>query len=1307
MNNKPLRWKIVLLVFLLSGTVSFAQTPFEKAQIARQYDQVKLSQLQNQLARKAALNKAQALQMAAQRGWEIRKVNLDGSYDELMAVSSDGHPIYYTLFNVNAAKSTRADQLNSGGSLGLTLDGQNMTAHVWDGGPTRPTHQEFDGPGGNNRVTINDGVTTLNNNSFHAQHVTGTIVASGVNANAKGMAPQAKALTHDWDTDLSEAATEAANGMLLSNHSYGFRADLVPDWYFGAYIGESRDWDDLMYNSPFYLMVVAAGNDGNDNTSNGNPLNGNSSYDKLTGHSTSKNNLVVANGQDANVTSDGTLNSVTINSGSSEGPTDDLRIKPDITGNGTQLFSTFHNSDVAYNTISGTSMAAPNVTGTLLLLQQHYNNVNGGFMRAATLKGLALHTADDAGPSGPDAVYGWGLLNGKAAAQAISQNGNESKVEELTLSPGQTYTVDVTSDGVNPLLASISWTDPAGTANTGTANLTTPVLVNDLDIRVTQNTSTFEPHKLTGVNTNTTGDNNVDPFERVDVAGASGTYTITVTHKGSLTGGSQNYTLIVTGLSGQAVACNTPTGLSSSNIAETSFTLSWNAVTGALSYDVDIDGTVTNTTATSMNVTGLTASTTYNAKVRAVCASATSAYSATIQVTTSGPGGLDCPNTISVFPYTESFESDIGVWNQPTGDDGDWVRDSGGTPSNGTGPSTGADGSFYMFIEASNNSSLGAIGYPDKVAIFESPCLDLSSETSANFIFDYHMNGTAMGTLNLDVTTDGSNWTNLWTRSGSQGNAWIEETIDLASYLGQTIKLRFHGTTGSSWSSDMAIDDIEVTTGAVATCDVPTGLASSNIGETSFTLTWNAVTGAVSYDVDVDGTVTNTTSTSTNITGLTASTTYNAKVRAVCASATSAYSSTIQVTTLDPSGLDCPNTVSSFPYSESFESGIGVWNQPTGDDGNWVRDSGGTPSNGTGPSTGADGSFYMFIEASNNNSTGAIGYPNKVAIFESPCIDLSGETAASFIFNYHMNGTSMGTLNLDVTTDDTNWTNLWTRSGSQGNSWNQETIDLASYIGQTIKLRFHGTTGSSWSSDMAIDNVQITTGNTITYCSASSNGCGTYEYISNVAIGSIDHGTNCSSGGYEDNTGISTDLSGSQSLTITIGRPDAADQVGAWIDWNQDGDFNDANESISVTFSGSAGTGTVTVPSGAASGATRMRVRVNYNAAAPACGNTTYGETEDYTVNVITSVAANYITSTIDHVSGFTTYPNPAKQELNINLPADAIKSLKVFSLNGAEIKNIRTYQNKVDVSRLQSGVYLISVVTDQGVYQNTFIKEQ
>jgi hypothetical protein len=162
-----------------------------------------------------------------------------------------------------------------------------------------------------------------------------------------------------------------------------------------------------------------------------------------------------------------------------------------------------------------------------------------------------LHTADDvdgaAGLEGPDAVYGWGLMNTKRAAEAIGDEGLNSYLQELTINEGETLTFNVRSDEVNDLLASISWTDRPGAIQSGT-NDNSAHLVNDLDIRVSNTNDTFMPWKLDGVDSNSKGDNLVDPFERVDVTGATGLYTVTVSHKGSLVGGSQNFSLIITGI---------------------------------------------------------------------------------------------------------------------------------------------------------------------------------------------------------------------------------------------------------------------------------------------------------------------------------------------------------------------------------------------------------------------------------------------------------------------------------------------------------------------------------------------------------------------------------------------------------------------------------------------------------------------------------------------------------------------------------------------------------------------------------------
>ncbi|MEL6536601.1 MAG: T9SS type A sorting domain-containing protein, partial [Bacteroidota bacterium] len=422
-------------------------------------------------------------------------------------------------------------------------------------------------------------------------------------------------------------------------------------------------------------------------------------------------------------------------------------------------------------------------------------------------------------------------------------------------------------------------------------------------------------------------------------------------------------------------SCDVPTGLAASSVTQTSFTASWNAVSGATSYDLDVNGTVFNTTSTSYNVTGLSASTAYPISVRANCSGGSSAYSATVNVTTQsgGSSGPSCSTTISSFPYNEGFESGTGAFSQASGDDLDWSRDSGGTPSSGTGPSSGNGGSsWYMYVEASGNNT----GYPNKVAIFESPCFDLSAQSTASLNFAYHSFGTAT-TVNLTVeaTTDGSTWSSIFSVTGNQGNQWNDASVDLSAYLGSTVKFRFVGTTGTTWQGDVAIDDIQVSNSAA------------------------------------------------------------------------------------------PVTL----YSQGWESGgMGDWTNNGGDDFNWTARSGGTPSNNTGPSGAVEGSYYNYTEASGSN------YPSKVAIMTSPAISLSGQSDASVTFSYHMFGASnMGGLVLEASSNGSSWSNVWSRSGNQGNQWSTSSVDLGAYAGGTLYLRFVGTTGSTWQGDMCVDALSV------------------------------------------------------------------------------------------------------------------------------------------------------------------------------------------------------------------------------------------
>ncbi len=170
----------------------------------------------------------------------------------------------------------------------------------------------------------------------------------------------------------------------------------------------------------------------------------------------------------------------------------------------------------------------------------------------------------------------------------------------------------------------------------------------------------------------------------------------------------------------------------------------------------------------------------------------------------------------------------------------------------------------------------------------------------------------------------------------------------------------------------------------------------------------------------------------------------------------------------------CGSTISTFPYSENFESGVGGWTQDIGDNFDWTRDSGGTPSSGTGPNTGQGDTWYMYIETSSPRSNG------DTANFESPCFNLTSASAATFSFWYHIYGGNIGGLYVELSTDNgTSYPNLlWSQTSqvqtSNGQAYNQVNLDLAAYVGQTVKIRFRGVRGASWNGDIAIDNVSLT-----------------------------------------------------------------------------------------------------------------------------------------------------------------------------------------------------------------------------------------
>jgi len=521
---------------LLCPAFLLAQTPLERKKISDTYNKEVISELQREGAKEYA-NQSEEIA-------EYKK-HYDFQDSELKSLHriENGLPIFYRIFNQGSSLTIGTNKMYPGGSLGLSVTGAGITAGIWDGGKVRDTHVEFAG----GKVVLSDDASIL---SLHSTHVTGTVIATGISALRKGIAYGANAKTYDWDNDYNEMLAFGALGYIVSNHSYGYVATDLPTYKFGSYDVSSIEVDNVSNANPYYQVVMAAGNDRDDFTIQ--QVANKGGYDMLTGTCNSKNGIVVAAVEQ--VTNYIDPNSVVMSSFSNWGPTDDGRIKPDISAKGIAVNSTASLNNTAYDILQGTSMASPAITGLVVMLQKHYNNLNPStFMRASTVRGLICHSAKEAGyDPGPDYSFGWGLADAEAAANIITNRNVSTVLEENTLANGGTFTKLIQISATQNIAATICWTDPTGSNNGTAEDNRTARLKNNLDLKILKDGEIYYPWRLevedpAAAATNFS-DNDVDNIEKVEIPNAEpGVYTIQVTHKGTLTGGSQVFSLIANG----------------------------------------------------------------------------------------------------------------------------------------------------------------------------------------------------------------------------------------------------------------------------------------------------------------------------------------------------------------------------------------------------------------------------------------------------------------------------------------------------------------------------------------------------------------------------------------------------------------------------------------------------------------------------------------------------------------------------------------------------------------------------------------
>lgn len=778
----------------------------------------------------------------------------------------------------------------------------------------------------------------------------------------------------------------------------------------GGYTSLASELDEQIHTMPSLVHVFSCGNSG---TSNTGPA-GAGWYNITGGHKTAKNVIACGNLTQSDV----------ISNSSSRGPSEDGRIKPDICAVGSSVYSTTDPNN--YELKSGTSMACPGVAGTLAQLYHAYKDLNGGTNpNSGLMKATILNTADDLGNVGPDYIYGWGRINARRAYNLISNN--QYIGGSATQGATNNHSVNVPA-GTDQLKIMLYWLDVEGSAGAA------PALVNDLDLIVTDPAVTaHNPYILDNSFTPalldapaTTGVDHVNNMEQVVIDNpAAGTYNIDVTGF-AIPFGAQEYYVVYEFVTDDVVLTY-PIGGEGFDHAEDE-RIRWDAFgnsgTFNLEYSIDngsnwltIDNSVNaNTRFYDWNVPNVV---TGEALVRITRGASTSQSHEEFSII-GVPSGLSvnyaCPDSMEVS------------WNAVTGATGYEVSllgtkymDSVGT-GNGTSlliPASAAVDHWWSVKALGPNNCEGRRA----LAVFKGAgVFNCAIPIDAGVADNNNLNGTSLTAC---------------TQSGDINVEVIVSNNGTSAISNVPVHYQFNG-------------------GTIVNETVTNSIPASGTFIYTFTAPATPVLGsndlAVWVDLTGDGNSLNDTTYST----------FN-------------YS------------MSAPKLL---PWSEDFESFSGCGtasdceaevcnlnnnfiNESNGivDDIDWRTHSGDTPSNTTGPSTdylpGTINGNYLYIEAS-----GSCEF--NTAMLTSPCIDLTNETTCLLEFAYHMMGDDMGELHLDININGTwNLDIIPAFVDDQGNAWNQEVVDLGAYVGNTVTLRWRGTTGNGYSSDMAIDAINM------------------------------------------------------------------------------------------------------------------------------------------------------------------------------------------------------------------------------------------
>ncbi|RUT78903.1 fibronectin type III domain-containing protein [Ancylomarina longa] len=572
----------------------------------------------------------------------------------------------------------------------------------------------------------------------------------------------------------------------------------------------------------------------------------------------------------------------------------------------TAIHSTLPNN--SYGVMQGTSMACPHVSGVAALIVSKYaGNITADEVRAKLVDNT--DPIDNLNSFFYAGKLGSGRLN---AYKALTD-------DNLPAVPSGLTTTNVTQTSFT-----ISW-NAVGSATS-------------YDLQVREQGGSWQTVNTTAITYD------------YSIASAETTYEFRV--RANNDAGSSGYSAI-SSVSTQAAptAPNTPSNLIASNITYNSFTISWDAVSNANDYDLDLrpvggSWTTVNLTSNTYNYTGLNAETTYEFKVRANNTVGSSSYSATASATTlvaptapATPVNLTASN-ITYNSFTISWDAvsnadDYDLDLRPTG--GSWTTVNL-TNNTYNYTSLNAETTYEFRVRANNtvgSSNYTAIASATTLVAPAVPGIPTnvmaSNITYNSFTISWDTVSDA-DDYDLDIRESGGSWTsfNTSTTSYNYNNATASTTYEF--------RVRANNNVGSGNYSAIGT----LSTDPIPVPAIPTGLSASNITSSSFSLSWDSMEFAESYDVQIhklggSWEFFSSSATTFDYNNALAETTYEYQVRANNSSGNSDYTAVQSLTTLTvattPDYCQSYGKATRYEYIDLVE--LADMSNPSGDDGGY------------------------------------------------------------------------------------------------------------------------------------------------------------------------------------------------------------------------------------------------------------------------------------------------------------------------------------------------------------------------------------